>query len=67
MSLRVPAGTSSGKKLRIKGQGVAPVKGEPGDLLAEVQIVIPSQLDEESQALIRRFEERNPLDPRRDL
>jgi DnaJ-class molecular chaperone len=67
VSLRVPPGTSSGKKLRIKGQGVAPAKGEPGDLLAEVQIVIPSQLDEESQSLVRRFEERNPLNPRQDL
>jgi DnaJ-class molecular chaperone len=67
VSLRVPAGTSSGKKLRIKGQGVAPAKGEPGDLLAEVQIMIPSQLDEESQSLVRRFDERNPLEPRGDL
>lgn len=67
ISLRIPPGTSSGKKLRIKGQGVSPAKGEPGDLLAEVQIVIPPQLDEESQSLVRRFDERNPLDPRRDL
>ena len=67
VSLRVPPGTSSGKKLRIKGQGVAPAKGEPGDLLAEVQIVIPPKLDEESQRLVREFEEKNPLDPRRDL
>jgi DnaJ-class molecular chaperone len=67
ISVRVPAGTSSGKKLRIKGHGVAPAKGEPGDLLAEVQIVIPQHLDEESQSLVRRFEERNPLEPRRDL
>lgn len=67
VSLRIPPATSSGKKLRIKGQGVAPAKGEPGDLLAEVQIVLPAQLDEESQSLVRRFDERNPLDPRGDL
>jgi DnaJ-class molecular chaperone len=67
ISLRVPPGTSSGKKLRIKGQGVTPAKGEPGDLLAEVQIAIPAHLDEESQSLVRQFDERNPLDPRRDL
>jgi DnaJ-class molecular chaperone len=66
ISLRIPPATSSGKKLRIKGQGVSPAKGEPGDLLAEVQIVIPPQLDEESQELVRRFDQRNPLEPRRD-
>jgi DnaJ-class molecular chaperone len=66
VSLRIPAGTSSGKKLRIKGQGVAPAKGEPGDLLAEVQIMIPAQLDEASQELVRQFDQRNPLDPRHE-
>lgn len=66
VSLRIPAGTSSGKKLRIKGLGVAPAKGEPGDLLAEVQIMIPARLDDESQDLVRKFDERNPLDPRHE-
>ena len=47
ISLRVPAGTSSGKKLRIKGHGVPQRNGEPGDLYAEIQIVLPSPLDEE--------------------
>ena len=66
VSLRIPPGTSSGKKLRVKGQGVTTAKGEPGDLLVEVQIAIPTTLDEESLALIRQFDERNPLEPRRE-
>lgn len=57
ISLRVPPGTSSGTRLRAKGRGVAPAKGEPGDLYAEVEITIPKNLDERSQALIRELDE----------
>lgn len=71
ISLRVPAGSSSGKKLRIKGHGVAGRNGEAGDLYAEIQIVLPTPLDEESLELIKKFDEHvaseHPQDPRRDL
>lgn len=67
VSLRVPPATSSGTKLRIKGRGVTR-KGEPaGDLLADIQIVLPKKLDEESLALIRQVADRNPLNPRTEL
>lgn len=67
VSVRIPPGTSSGKKLRVKGQGVQPAKGEPGDLLVEIQIAIPKKIDEESQELIRQFDQRHPLSPRSEL
>lgn len=57
ISLRVPPGTSSGTRLRAKGRGVAPAKGEPGDLYAEVEIVIPRNLDERSQELVRELDQ----------
>ena len=41
ITLSIPPGTSSGRKLRVKGHGVNPSKGKPGDLFAEVQIVLP--------------------------
>lgn len=71
ISLRVPPGTSSGTKLRVKGHGVT-AKGRPaGDLFADIQIVIPKPLDQESQDLIRQLDERwskaGPADPRADL
>jgi len=69
--LRVPLGTSSGKKLRVKGRGVAPKGAEPGDLFAEIQIVLPAQLDDESREMVRKLDEHwqaaSPQDPRRDL
>ncbi len=56
ISLRVPPGTSSGTKLRVKGHGVA-AKGRPaGDLYAEIQIMLPKPLDEETLNLIRQID-----------
>jgi DnaJ-class molecular chaperone len=67
VSVRVPPGTSSGKKLRVKGQGVKPVKGEPGDLLVEILIVLPPKIDEQGQELLRQFDQLHPIDPRSQL
>ncbi|HET6880947.1 MAG TPA: J domain-containing protein [Pirellulales bacterium] len=67
VSLRVPAGSSSGTKLRIKGQGVATPNHPPGDLYAEVQIMLPGKLDDAALGQIREIAARYPQDPRRDL
>jgi DnaJ-class molecular chaperone len=71
ISLRVPPGTSSGKKLRVKGHGVAPAGREPGDLYAEIQIVLPAPLDDECLELLKKLDEHaakaHPQQPRRDL
>ena len=51
--LRLPAGTSSGQRLRLRGKGLR--KGSEregrGDLLAELQIVVPQAADEEQRAM----------------
>jgi DnaJ-class molecular chaperone len=67
VSLRVPPGTSSGVKLRIKGHGVARPGKPPGDLFAEIQIVLPPKLDAKSLELVRQLDERQSLEPRKDL
>jgi len=67
ISLTVPPGTSSGQKLRIAGHGIAPAKGPAGDLYAEIQIVLPESLDDESLESIKRLAERPPLSPRSEL
>jgi DnaJ-class molecular chaperone len=71
ISLRVPPDTSSGKKLRVKGHGIAGRNGETGDLFAEIQIVLPTPLDPESIDLIKKFDAHaqtaHPQNPRRDL
>ena len=45
MDLKIPPGTASGKKLRVRGQGIAPSGGSAGDLYAVVQIVPPKGED----------------------
>ncbi|HEX5442777.1 MAG TPA: J domain-containing protein, partial [Pirellulales bacterium] len=67
VSLRVPPGTSSGAKLRIKGHGVAAPGQGAGDLFAEIQIVIPPKLDDAGLDEIKQIDARFPLQPRRDL
>ncbi|OHB84790.1 MAG: hypothetical protein A2V98_08715 [Planctomycetes bacterium RBG_16_64_12] len=65
--LRIPAGTSSGAKLRVKGHGVTPRNGPPGDLLAEVQIVLPEKLDDASREMFRQLDQHYSQNPRANL
>jgi curved DNA-binding protein len=67
VSLHIPPGTSSGKKLRIKGRGVTPKSGKAGDLLAEVLIVLPAGLTEADRETIRQIDGRSPSNPRQTL
>jgi DnaJ-class molecular chaperone len=63
ITLKVPAGTSSGTRIKAKGQGIKGSSGTTGDLYAEIQIVMPKHLDDESAELIReldaKLEQRN--------
>ncbi len=68
VTLTIPAGSSSGKRLRVKGQGVKNPDGTAGDLMIELQIEIPKELDDESKQLLESFAEKNPIpDLRADL
>jgi DnaJ-class molecular chaperone len=67
ISLTVPPRTSSGRRLRVKGYGVPSADGKAGDLFAELQIVLPTQLEKADQEFIRQFDERHKLDPRSEL
>ena len=59
VTVKVPPGTSSGARLRLRGKGI---KG--GDELVEVKVVAPAHVDERSRELIEEFARRNPQDPR---
>jgi DnaJ-class molecular chaperone len=64
ISLKVPPGTSSGTRLRAKGQGIKSNVGRTGDLYAEIAIVVPKQIDDASAELVRqldaKWKQRNP-------
>ena len=68
--LRIPPGTPSGRKLRLQGHGIpaSPGSGQnAGDLIAEVQIVLPAVRDEKSKELLREFGRLNDADVRGHL
>jgi DnaJ-class molecular chaperone len=67
IALTVPPGVSSGRKLRVKGHGVRPASGEPGDLFAELQIVLPKNLSEDDLQQMAAIAEKHPDNPRTDL
>ena len=67
VALSIPAGTSSGRKLRLKGQGIPSAKGAAGDLIVQVQIKVPEQVDEPSKKLLEEFAELNPQSVRQSL
>jgi DnaJ-class molecular chaperone len=67
ISLKVPAGTSSGTRLRAKGQGIKRADGTTGDLYAELLIEIPKQVDDQSAELVRQLDARWEQDPRANL
>ena len=67
VSLTIPPGTSSGKKLRLKGQGIATSKGPKGDLIVKVEIQVPDSIDDQSKELLKKFAEENPQLLRNDL
>ncbi|GAA2941526.1 DnaJ C-terminal domain-containing protein [Microbacterium luteolum] len=67
VKLRVAPGTPSGRVLRVKGRGVTTSKGT-GDLLAELQVAVPTHLDEAARAALEKFQELEPTEnPRAEL
>ncbi len=67
ITLTVPAGTSSGSKLRLKGQGVKNAKGAAGDLFAELQIVLPKEIAENDREQLEAVLEKYTENPRAEL
>lgn len=67
VKLRVAPGTPSGRVLRVKGRGVTTKKGT-GDLLAQLEVAVPSHLEDEAREALERFRKLEPKeDPRADL
>ena len=65
VSLKVPAGSRAGQKLRVRGRGLPrPKGGEPGDLYAVLQVVTPSVLDEREKELYRQLAAASSFNPR---
>lgn len=67
VKLKVGPGTPSGRVLRVKGRGIHTAKGD-GDLLAVVQVAVPSHLDAEAREALEKFAALAPAEnPRADM
>jgi molecular chaperone DnaJ len=56
VAIKIPPGTPSGKRFRVRGQGIQ--KGDKnGDLIVEVSISVPEKLSEEQERMMKEFAE----------
>jgi curved DNA-binding protein len=64
--VKIPAGTSSGRRIRVKGRGFPAGSGakEPGDLYAEVRIVVPERPSDREKELLSELREISTFHPR---
>jgi curved DNA-binding protein len=53
--VRIPAGSSSGRKIRLRGRGLSQAGGEKGDLLAEIRIMVPERLTDRERELYEQL------------
>ena len=65
VDLKIPAGSQSGQKLRLKGRGL-PGK-TPGDQYVVLKIVVPRKLDDKGRALFEQMAREIPFNPREEL
>jgi molecular chaperone DnaJ len=67
VSMKIPAGTTNGRVLRLRGKGVTKRDGTKGDLLVTVDVVVPDQMSEESREALKAFAATSTDDPRAHL
>jgi molecular chaperone DnaJ len=54
VAIKIPAGTPSGKRFRVRGQGIEKAE-KKGDLIVEVSIAVPEKLSEEQERMMKEF------------
>ncbi len=68
VTLKVPAGTQSGRVLRVRGRGVPGGSGrngkKPGDLMVKVDVIVPTELSDEQRAAVESLAEVTEAAPR---
>jgi molecular chaperone DnaJ len=68
VSLKVPAGSQSGRTLRVRGRGVRRKDGRTGDLLVTVELAVPARLDKAAREALDAYAKATAdHDPRADL
>lgn len=64
VQVQVPAGSSCGRRLRLRDRGLPNPRGSPGDLFATVKIVVPKRLPDEERRLFEQLAKLSSFEPR---
>jgi molecular chaperone DnaJ len=67
VTVKVPAGSRSGRTLRVKGRGVPRPGGGKGDLLAKIEVEVPQKLTRREKQLLEEFRSVHRSSPRERL
>src|SRR6266571_2461376 len=67
VELSIPKNTSSGRTFRLKGKGLPKAPGTTGDLFVTTRIMLPDGHDAELEALMQKWRDGHPYNPRNDL
>jgi DnaJ-class molecular chaperone len=67
VELSIPKNTSSGRTFRLKGKGLPKAGGGAGDLFVTTRIMLPDGNDAELEALMQKWRDGHPYNPRSDL
>ena len=67
VTVRVPPGTSSGRRLRVRGRGAPTAGGGKGDLLVTIEVSVPSKLSPAARKALEEFAAEHADDPRAHL
>jgi DnaJ-class molecular chaperone len=67
VELSIPKNTSSGRTFRLKGKGLPKAGGASGDLFVTARIMLPDGNDSELEALMQKWRDHHPYNPRSDL
>jgi len=66
--LKIPPGTRTGQKFRLREKGVLSLKtGRRGDQFVEVRVHVPRIADERSKQILRELAQLNPENPREEI
>jgi len=63
-TVTVPAGTSTGRRLRLRGRGMPNPRGKPGDLYAEARLMVPKSPTTEEERLWKELADTSTFNPR---
>jgi curved DNA-binding protein len=66
VTITVPSGSSSGRRLRLRGQGMPNPRGLPGNLYAEIKIMVPPSLSKEERKLYEKVASVSDFNPREE-